>query len=560
LISQRTNLLKKLVENRDVITTIVKGGRSSAFLKHRGILSKLLEVRAAENPNKLGLIFDNGGAYADDRLTYAVLDAGSKRMAFALKREGFERGDKIAVVMRNHPEFIYALSACSMLGMVLVPIDPRARGEKLSYMLADSDSKAVMTTADLLPEVEAAAAQAPSLEKTFLSLKPDADPALASRYQTVNEWLERREVFGIDDRVDDIMAPVQIIYTSGVTGNPKGVALNSQRNIMYSLLGYLVWNYQPEDRLYTGLSLTHGNAQAVTLLPGLSMRLPVVISQRFTKSRIWDVCRKHGCTTFSLLGGMMSGIYNEPAKTDDADNPVRVVISAGTPGAIWEDFERRFEVKILEWYGTIEGGLAFKQVGVGPVGSFGKPIGGIMEMKVVDDEDNEVAPGACGELISRMVTGNEVEYYKKPEASEEKTRGGWLRSGDMVHCDAEGWLYFDHRKGGALRRQGDFIKPDLVERVVGEHPDVSEVCVYGIPAASGAPGESDLVAAVAPFPGCSVDAASIFRLAESKLERNSIPSYIQVVDEIPKSPSEKYLDRVLRDQFSEEADNVFCAS
>ncbi len=557
--SQQIDILKRLVENRDVIATIVKGGRSSAFLKHKGIISKLLEARADENPNKVGLIFDNGGVYADDRLTYAMLDANSKRLAFALKREGFERGDKIAAVMRNHPEFIYALSACTMLGLVLIPIDPRARGEKLSYMLTDSDAKAVMTTADLLPEVEAAVAQAPGLEKIYLSLKPDADPALSSRYQTTNEWLERREVFDIDDRVDDVMAPVQIIYTSGVTGNPKGVALNSQRNMMYCLLGYLVWNYQPDDRLYTGLSLAHGNAQAVTLLPGLSMRLPVVISQRFTKSRIWDVCRKHGCTTFSLLGGMMSGIYNEPVKQNDADNPVRVVISAGTPGAIWEDFERRFDVKILEWYGTIEGGLAFKPVGVGPLGSFGKPIGGIMEMKVVDEEDNEVAPGVPGELISRMVTGNEVEYYKKPEASEEKTRGGWLRSGDMVHRDEGDWLFFDYRKGGALRRQGDFIKPDLVERVVGEHPDVSEVCVYGIPAASGAPGESDLVAAVAPFPGCSVDAGSIFKLAESKLERNSVPSYVQVVGEIPKSPSEKYLDRVLRDQFSEDADNVYGA-
>lgn len=556
----RINLLKRLIENRDGIATIVKGARSSAFLKHKGVVSKLLETRAEENPNKVGLIFDNGGAYADDRLTYAMLDAGSKRLAVALKQQGFERGDKIGMVMRNHPEFIYALSACSMLGLVLVPIDPRARGEKLSYMLADSDARAVMTTADLLPEVETAASRAPGVKKIYLSLKPGADLGLASRYQTVNEWLERPDVFDIDDRVDDVKAPLQIIYTSGVTGNPKGVTLNSQRNMMYSLLGYLVWNYKPDDRLYTGLSLAHGNAQAVTLLPGLSMRLPVVISQRFTKSRIWDVCRNHGCTTFSLLGGMMSGIYNEPAKPNDADNPVRLVISAGTPCTIWEDFERRFGVKILEWYGTIEGGLAFNPVGVGPVGSFGKPIGGIIEMKVVDEEDNEVPPGVPGELISHMVTGDEVEYYKKPEASGKKTRGGWLRSGDIVHRDESGWLYFDYRKGGALRRQGDFIKPDLVERVIGEHPGVSEVCVYGIPAASGAPGESDLVAAVAFFPGCSVDAGSIFKLAESKLERNSVPAFIQVVDDIPKSPSEKYLDRVLRDQFNEDAENVYGSS
>jgi crotonobetaine/carnitine-CoA ligase len=549
-------MVQKLVESRDAIAAVLKGAGSTAFLRHKGVVSRLLEVRAEEDPNKVGVVFENGGVYDDDRLTYAMLDANSKRLARALKQEGFAKGDKIAMVMRNHPEFIYALSACSMLGAALVPVDPRAKGEKLAYMLGDSDARAVITTADLLPAVEAALENVPGLEKIYLSLKPDADPSLASRYQTTNEWLQRREVFGIDDRVDNIRSPLQIIYTSGVTGDPKGVTLDSRRNIMYCLLGFLVWNYQPDDRLYTGLSLTHGNAQAVTLLPGLSMRLPVVISQRFTKSRIWDICRKHGCTSFSLLGGMMSGIYNEPVKPGDADNPVRAVISAGTPGAIWEDFERRFDVKILEWYGAIEGGLAFKPVGSGPVGSFGKPIRGIMEMKVVDEEDNEVPAGVSGELISRMGASNKVEYYKKPEASREKTRGGWLRSGDVVHQDNDGWFFFDYRLGGALRRQGDFIKPDLVERVIGEHPDVSEVCVYGIPSASGAPGESDLVAAVAPFGGCSVDTASIFELAELKLERNSVPSYIQVVDEIPKSPSEKYLDRVLRDQFGEDEENV----
>ena len=553
----RLRMLKELLGNREMISRIARGVRGSRFLKHRGVLSRLLELRAEENPNRVGLIFDNGGLYDDDRLTYARLAANSLRLAQGFREAGYGKGDKVAMVMRNHPEFVYALAACSMLGTVLVPIDPRARGEKLAYQLGDSDARAVITTADLLPEVERAAGEAGSVERIYLSLKPDADPALASKYPTVNEMLDRPEVYGIDDRADSPSLPVQIIYTSGVTGNPKGVALDSSRNAMYCLLGYLVWDYRSDDIPYTGLSLAHGNAQAVTLFPALSMGIPAVISQRFTKSRIWDVCRKHGCTTFSLLGGMMSGIYNEPPRPDDADNPVRVVVSAGTPLAIWEEFERRFGVKILEWYGAIEGGFAYKPVGKGPVGSFGKPLPGLVEMKVVDEEDNEVPPGVTGELVSRMLTGTKVDYYKKPEASEEKTRGGWLRSGDMVHRDEEGWFFFDYRKGGALRRSGDFIKPDLVEKVIGEHPDVSEVCVYGIPAASGAPGESDLVAAVVLFEGKKIDPDSIFKAAVEGLERNSVPSYIQVVDEIPKSPSEKHLDRLLREAFRPEADNVF---
>jgi len=319
---------------------------------------------------------------------------------------------------------------------------------------------------------------------------------------------------------------------------------------VYNILNQLVWKYKQTDVLYTGLSLTHGNAQSVTLFPALYSGIKAVFSPRFTKSRIWDICRKYGCTTFSLLGGMMGGIFNEPERPDDADNPVQVVISAGTPPAIWEAFEKRFNVKILEWYGAVEGGFAYKPIGKGPIGSFGKPLPGIMEFRVVDENDNDVPVGQKGELISRMIRGDtKVDYLGLPEASKEKTLGGWLRSGDIVHRDGEGWYYFDFRKGTELRRAGDFIQPDHVERVIGGHADVSEVCVYGVPAASGAPGESDLVAAVAPFEGGKIDPKDIFELCRKGLEANFIPSYLQVVSEIPKTVSEKALDRKLKEDF-----------
>jgi crotonobetaine/carnitine-CoA ligase len=255
---------------------------------------------------------------------------------------------------------------------------------------------------------------------------------------------------------------------------------------------------------------------------------------------------------------MMSGIFNEPPRDNDRDNPVQTVISAGTPVAIWEEFESRFGLKILEWYGAVEGGFAYKPPGKGPVGSFGKPLPGMMEFKVVDDADSEVPHGERGELIVRMTKGEtKVDYLGKPEASEQKTRGGWLRTGDIVHRDAAGWYFFDHRKGSELRRAGDFIQPDHIERVLGAFPEVSEVCVYGIPSASGAPGESDLVAALAPFEGQTIDPDSIFEKCRRDLEPNFVPSFLQVVATIPKTISEKALDRVLREQFAPDAENVY---
>ena len=212
------------------------------------------------------------------------------------------------------------------------------------------------------------------------------------------------------------------------------------------------------------------------------------------------MCRTHGCTTFSLLGGMSTAIYSEPLRPDDADNPVRFVVSAGMPLAVWEAFEKRFGLKVFEWYGAVEGGAAFKPVGQGPIGSFGKPAPGL-DMRILDDNDVECPPGVVGEICSRPMPAGArrtVEYHGNREASEKKTRGGWLRSGDMGHTDEEGWFYFDYRKGGGIRHNGDFVNADFVEKVIAEHAAVSDVFVYGIPAASGAPGEKDVVAAIVP--------------------------------------------------------------
>jgi len=318
---------------------------------------------------------------------------------------------------------------------------------------------------------------------------------------------------------------------------------------------------RPDDKPYTGLSLTHGNAQLITLAPTLGMKLRAVFSRKFTKSRLWDITRQYGCTVFNLLGGMATAIYSEPAKPNDGDNPVRFVISAGMPAGIWEAFEKRFNVKVLECYGAIEGGLAIKPIGVGPIGSFGKPPPNL-EMKIVDDDGNECPPGAVGELISRPATGEKVsvEYFKNQEASAKKTQGGWLRSGDLCHCDEDGWFYFDYRKGGGIRHNGDFVNPGFVEKVVAEHPHVTDVFVYGVPAASGAPGEKDVVAAVVATDPAGFDAADVFATCRKGLEANFVPSYLQVVDEIPKTASEKPQERFLVERFSPDGEGIFTES
>ena len=511
------------------------------------------------DPDKLTYIFVNADG-SDERVTYGDIFEKTNRLSHVLLKNGIGPGDTFTMIMRNYPEFLYALFSALSIGAIAVPIDPRSKGDKLAFQINNTKSKALLISDEFIESVREIDNKIKDTRVAGVLYKSH------HHVEPVGEWPSLAEVMAqaspdLPDRIVPFSkkSPVQIIHTSGTTGDPKGVVLKADRFRNYALLDKLVWKYRDDDIPYTGLSMTHGNAQAVTVFPALARpALHSVISEKFTKSRIWDICRKYGCTTFSLLGGMMAGIFNEPPKDNDADNPVRRVISAGTPQAIWQDFEKRFNVQIHEWYAAIEGGLCHNPPGKGgPIGSFGKPNPILYRMKIVDENDNELPPGERGELISRMTFGpTTVNYFGKKKESSEKTRGGWLRSGDICHKDKKGYLYFDFRKGGGLRRQGDFIQPDFVERVVGEHETVSEACVYGIPAASGAPGESDIVVAVAPFEGSTVDLDSLRELCRKKLEANSLPSYFQLVKEIPKSSSEKHLSRLLKDEFSPDAENV----
>jgi crotonobetaine/carnitine-CoA ligase len=184
-----------------------------------------------------------------------------------------------------------------------------------------------------------------------------------------------------------------------------------------------------------------------------------------------------------------------------------------------------------------------------------------LEMRILDEDDHECPPGAIGEICCRPEGGEAViEYHGDPEASEAKIRGGWNRSGDMGHADADGWLFFDFRSGGGIRRNGEFVPAGAVEKAIAEHPGVEDVYVYGVPAASGAPGERDIVAAVVGAAGADLDPASVFAACRAALEPNFVPTYLQVVDEIPKTASEKPQERVLMADFSPGAANVHLES
>jgi acyl-CoA synthetase (AMP-forming)/AMP-acid ligase II len=513
------------------------------------VISRLVEAQAARHPERVAFIVDHHDLPPEE-VRFGDLAVRGNQLASELRRAGLGAGDRVAVMLRNLPEFVYAYAAHSQLGIETVPIDPRSRGEKLRYFLDFAECKALITGDEVVAEESVAADIRDSGLGTWVTSTPEGrarglDPSRA--WPVLNEIFEGAERPHVGQHVDDLTRPWLLAYTSGTTGNPKAILFTYNRLLLYRQLPDF-FGYREDDVPYTGLSLTHGNAIIATLLPALwGLVHHSVFSPGFTKSRLWDVCARHGVTTWSNLGGIATAVYSEPPAATDRSHSVRLVVSAGMPHEVWEPFEDRFGVRILEWYGTMEGGFAYKPVGVGPIGSFGKPPPDLLEAEVVDEQDRPVGPGELGELLLRPAGGTAVmEYYKNPEASAKKVRGGWLHTGDVVMRDDDGWLFFLHRKEeGGLRKLGEFISEGFIRRVIAEFPGVADVHIYGIPSRAGAPGETDIVAAVVLTDPDAFAVEALIGHCWDRLERSHVPDLVQVVDELPKTASEKVQTRFL---------------
>ena len=521
------------------------------------ILARHISLKADCLPDKTIVTFVDiaaDGAFSEQPCTYKMLWENGQRMGKALLDVGMKQNDAFGIVMQNHPEFLYSMIGSSVAGTIFVPIDPRTRGEKLVHMLGFSECRGAIIADYALSTLLDVLDRLPKLE--WVWVLGEADLADLPQAQNVSSLLDT-PVPNVSIRADDPNTAMQMLFTSGTTGDPKGI-LSPYERLRVSKLIPDVLGLNAQDCLYTGLSLTHANAQILTLCVSLYSDIPCVISKKFTKSRLWDITREYNCTVFNLLGGMTTGLYSEPEYSFDTDNPVRMVLSAGMPKAIWQNFSDRFGVDIFEMYGAAEGGLTFNPPGIGPIGSIGKPPPHL-EMKIVDKNDHEVSAGQQGEIIFRNADGTVpvVKYFKNGEASAKKTKGGWLRMGDIGTVDEDGWAYFLFRDGSGIRRNGDFVTPAYVEKEIAEQNSVDDVYVYGVPTPENAPGEKEIVAAIVPKRDEIFDPATVFSTCREKLENNFVPRFIQLVSEIPKTASEKPIERLLHEAFENGTDVIF---
>lgn len=371
------------------------------------VLSRVVAAEAARDPGRDVFVFETGARPAE-RVTTADLATGGIDVAGALRRLGLRQGERVAVLLRNHPALLYTLVAGAKLGLPIVPLDPAASEATVDTQLRALRCAAIVTADD--PD-------GPDLTGVITR------HGLRRLVLALDETPERVPGRDPGEHVDDPAFPWLVVPHVGPDGQVTGVEIPHERLLLWRLVpGF--FGYRPDDVAYTGLPLGDPNVLAATVVPAMLGGVHhAVVSPEPDPLRVWEICIDHGCTTWASGDGLATAVYRTPSSRRDRTHPVRLVVSTGMPREIWRPFEERFGVRVLEWYGSPEGAFAYNPVGVGPVGSFGRPPAGLLELDVLDPDDQPLADGQVGELAVRR-------------------RDGWVRTGHRVSRDAHGWLAF----------------------------------------------------------------------------------------------------------------------
>src|ERR1700674_4346776 len=340
----------------------------------QGPIEQLIRHRVEQHPREVWLKFK------DERFTWEEVLDSIHRAANGLLELGIRPGERVAIMLGNRPEFLWLHFAIGFIGAVSVPVNTSQRGATLHHILADSDSIAVIFEAPLGEAVLAVRAAVPGLRHTVV-----ADGSAAGGIDCTLERLLDQSSREPQVEVGEHAGGGGMMYTSGTTGPPKGVVASGSDG--HSLAAVLsATGVRPGETMYTALPLFHGNALMISGFGSMTLDAKFALGERFSASRFWDDCRKFDAVEFNTLGGMLSILLKQPARPDDRNHEVRVVLSAACPPNAWPEFEQRFGVRIVEFYGMVDSpGLLLNDTG--RVGSMGKPVGGV-DFRVVDDDDN----------------------------------------------------------------------------------------------------------------------------------------------------------------------------
>ncbi|MFN4215468.1 long-chain-fatty-acid--CoA ligase [Exiguobacterium sp.] len=502
-----------------------------------------LQGVVAEHRSKAAYVF------GEDTVSYEQFFGQVRAMASTLEAKGVNKGDHVALVLGNSPAFLISYFAVLARGGVVIPINPTYTPDEMAYILLDGDVKAIVALSPLVAQAKGALSQLPQL-KLVISV-PYADVPAETESGAI-EFLPFADSLSASEgelvEVDEEEVAV-ILYTSGTTGKPKG-ALLTHRNLYsnaQSIGEYL--EITPDDKALAALPMFHVFCLTVIVNAPLLRGATIVILPKFSPQDVFDLVPKHRVSIFAGVPTMYNFLLQTAMKVpaySSALKHVRVFVSGGAslPVQLLESFEQKFECKILEGYGLSEASpvTCFNPLhGERKAGSIGPSIV-LVENKVVDELGEEVGVGEVGELIVRgpnVMKG----YYKLPEETAMTLRDGWLYTGDLAKRDEDGYFYIVDRKKDMVIVGGYNVYPREVEEVLYQHPGIVEAAVIGVPDAE--QGEA-VKAYVVTRDDVTTDDIRAF--AATKLAKYKQPTYIELIDELPRNTTGKILRTVLKSE------------
>ncbi|MGW4119818.1 long-chain-fatty-acid--CoA ligase [Nocardia sp. NPDC004711] len=511
-------------------------------------LAVLLEDTARRHPGHDAIVA------GDQRLTYAQVDVAANRIAHLLAARDIQRGDKVALSCPNLAWFPIIYYGILKAGATVVPLNILLKDREIAYHLDDSEAKAFFCfedTAELAMGEYGRAGfdRAPSCRHFFLIDSP-APGEVGGPGELATMLREFPGEFGTRAMNPDDTAV--ILYTSGTTGTPKGAELTHANMLLNAFTANRQFSSDPgiHDRHLVTLPLFHSFGQTVNMNAGFSVAATLVLQPRFDATTTLELLRAEHITLFAGVPTMYWALLDAPTGTDDVGavgNSLRLAISGGAalPVEIHTRFRQRFGVTIAEGYGLSETSplALFADLADEPrPGSIGRPVWGV-EVRLVDDDWQTVTgERAVGEIAIR---GHNVMkgYHRKPGATREVMHDGWLRTGDLARCDADGYYYIVDRAKDMIVRGGLNVYPREIEETLMTHEAVSLAAVVGIPHARH--GE-EIKAYIIAAPGTAPSERSLIDWAKQRMAAYKYPRHIELVSALPMTSTGKILKRELR--------------
>jgi long-chain acyl-CoA synthetase len=504
-------------------------------------LASLLRDSAAMHPKKSAL------AIGDTVLSYETVHAYAQKLAGALAKLGLRRGQHVALMLPNVPQFTIAYFAAQYLGTPVVPLNVLLTPDEIAYHLTDSDAVALVAWEGFWEQAQAGFRRAESCRHLIVARANPADTSAPPESHNLTALIGGGEaVKELPDTMPDDTAV--ILYTSGTTGRPKGAEL-SHFNLFYNA-EYSATRLAPlaaDTVALAVLPLFHSFGQTVIQNGTVRLGGTIVLMPRFDPKGAFELMQKHRVTFFAGVPTMYFALLNYPEASQYDLSSLKFCASGGSamPVEVMRAFDEKYKVNILEGYGLSETSpVASFNVMDKPKrpGSIGIPVAGV-EFKLVDEAGRTVTePMVPGEI---WIKGHNVMkgYYKRPEATAESIKGGWFATGDIAHRDADGFYYIVDRKKDMIIRGGYNVYPREIEEVLYAHPAVLEAAVIGVKRERD--GE-EVKAIIALKPGSKATADDIINYCKQKLAAYKYPRIVEFRDSLPKTATGKILKRELR--------------